>query len=168
MSPSAPSRHSSNSVPLNSRNLCNGVILDHPPRAGHCAKLAVMRPFRRRLAMVIGVWLFCQTSALMIGPVSMCAGMATAVPGQQCTCAHDGGQEACPMHHPAKAKSKSCSCRSTTDTSTLAIASLLGPIAVLPSAISVVDLSLTTDSVPVTVAAPIDGPEPPDAPPPRA
>ena len=128
-----------------------------------------MGPIRRHLGAVIGVWLFCQTSALMIGPVSMCTGMATAVPGQQCTCAHDGGQQACPMHHPTTAKSKSsCSCRSTTDTSTLAIASLLGPIAVLPSAIRVVDLTLTTDSVPDVIAAPIDGPELPDAPPPRA
>jgi len=128
-----------------------------------------MRPIRRHLASVIGVWLLCQTSALVIGPASMCAAMPTAVPEQQCTCAHDAGQQACPMHHPTTAKSKSsCSCRSGTDPSTLAIASLLGPIAVLPSAIEVADLSLTTDSVPVMVAAPIDGPELPDAPPPRA
>ena len=126
-----------------------------------------MRPIRRHLASVIGVWLLCQTSALVIGPASMCAGMATAVPEQQCTCAHDGGQQTCPMHHPGTTKS-SCSCRSSTDTSTLAIASLLGPIAVLPSAIEVADLSLTTDSVQVMVAAPIDAPDLPDAPPPRA
>jgi hypothetical protein len=128
-----------------------------------------MRAIRRHLALVIGVWLFCQTSALMIGPVSMCAGVPTAVSEQQCTCAHDGGQQACPMHHRTTPQSKSsCSCRSSTDTSTLAIASLLGPIAVLPSAIQVAYLSLTTDSVPVMVAVPIDGPASPDAPPPRA
>ena len=106
-----------------------------------------MRPIRRRLAIVIGIWLFCQMSALMGGPVAMCFGMAADVPGQQCTCAHDAGQQACPMHHPAAPKSKTCSCRSTTDTEALAIASLLGPIAVLPSAIAAVVLPMAADSL---------------------
>ena len=130
-----------------------------------------MRPIRRRLATVIGLWLLCQTFALTAGPVSMCLGMAAAGSGQQCTCAHSGGQEACPMHHPATPKppeSKTCSCRSTTDTSALAIASLLGPIAVLPSVSTAVDFPAAADSVAVAADATIDGPQLPDAPPPRA
>jgi len=81
------------------------------------------------------------------------------------------------MHHPATPKSpnspespesKTCSCRSTTDTSALAIASLLGPIAVLPSVSTAVDFPAAADSVAVTADATIDGPQPPVAPPPRA
>ena len=73
------------------------------------------------------------------------------------------------MHHPATPKppeSKTCSCRSTTDTSALAIASLLGPIAVLPSVSTAVDFPAAADSVAVAADATIDGPQLPDADPP--
>ena len=127
-----------------------------------------MRSIRRHLALIIGGWLVSQTFVLTVVPASMCAGAAVSTPEQACTCSHDGGQE-CPMHHRTAAKSKSsCSCRSTTDTTTLAIASLLGPIAVLPPAINVAAVFLSTDLNRSLVAPPIDVPALPEAPPPRA
>jgi hypothetical protein len=126
-----------------------------------------MRRLRRHLGSVAGVWLLFQACTLMAAPISMCAGAVAVVVEGACTCPAKGATE-CPMHHPAASNStSSCSCRSTTDPTTSAIASLLGPIAVLPPSVDVGAAVQSTDSVPPLVATAIDGLALPDAPPPR-
>ena len=97
-----------------------------------------MQGLRRHFVWIIGAWLLCQSSMLIIVPVSLC-GNGPAIE-QACTCSHADGTE-CPMHHtkkptrttPAGAASAPapCSCRSTSDPSTATLASLFSPVAVL-------------------------------------
>jgi hypothetical protein len=125
-----------------------------------------MRTVRRHLGWSVGAWLLCQVAVLIGTPASMCAGVAPPMVAETCTCAHGDGQ-ACPMHHPVQS-SRTCSCRSTTDDSTVALASLLGPAAVLPSAVALVEPVSKVDVLARLAASPLDTLSVPEAPPPRA
>lgn len=128
-----------------------------------------MCAWRRHFVWIIGVWLLSQSSAMILVPVSLCAGNGASAIGQTCTCAHADGQE-CPMHH-TKSKTRpqsSCSCRSTTDVPAATLASLLGPIAVLTSettiAVTTAKSGLSLVRAVVLLNASIN----PDPPPPRS
>jgi hypothetical protein len=100
-----------------------------------------MTVLRRHFIWIIGAWLLCQSSVMILVPVSLCAASRLAAAEQTCTCGHaDGGE--CPMHHTRTKPQSSCSCRSTTDGPTAILGSLLGSIAVLTSE--------TTATAPVT------------------
>jgi len=124
-----------------------------------------MRPLRRHLAALAGVWLLCQTSILGATSWSVCASTAL-MAAETCTCGHAEGAQ-CPMHHPSASKSN-CSCRSTTDPGSLAMASLLGPIAIVPASTEVAIDPVLVASVPRVDAAVLDLSSHPEAPPPRA
>jgi hypothetical protein len=127
-----------------------------------------MRRLRQHVSGVIGAWLLCQASAMILAPVSLCMDASAAAVQQACTCDHGDGLE-CPMHHTKTTKSKSsCSCRSTTDGPIATLASLVGPTAVLTSRTSVV-ATVTTSGVRMSPEAPLfDASINPDPPPPRA
>jgi hypothetical protein len=128
---------------------------------------AIMRRVRRHVARIAGGWLLFQASVLSLTSVSLCAGMIAAAAAQSCTCAHGDGQE-CPMH-PSKPTSKSsCSCRSTNDSTTAALVSLVGPVAVLARAASIVAPSAISTFQVTARTSPAATPVAPDPPPPRA
>jgi hypothetical protein len=127
-----------------------------------------MTILRRHFIWIIGAWLLCQSSVMILVPVSLCAASRLAAAEHACTCAHADGPE-CPMH-PTKTKTsqKSCSCRSTTDVPTAILVSLTGSVAILTSEPTVVAMDATSSlsGIPETVLlnASID----PDPPPPRS
>src|SRR4051812_24020517 len=88
---------------------------------------------RRRLSMLAAAWLCVQVVLLAATPVVLCVGQSVTGSDVACTCAHGDGLP-CPMHHPAPKTPSSCSCRSAHDRDVAAIASLLGPVAVVPQA----------------------------------
>jgi hypothetical protein len=89
-----------------------------------------MHRLRQHVAWIVGVWLVCQTSAMILVPVSLCGRERGAAVEQACTCAHAAG-DACPMHHAKPKSTSSCSCRSTEDGPTATLISLIGPVALL-------------------------------------
>ena len=127
-----------------------------------------MTILRRHFIWIVGAWLLCQSSVMILVPVSLCAASRLAAAEQTCTCAHADGPE-CPMH-PTKPKTsqKSCSCRSTTDGPTAILGSLLGSIAVLtsetPATATATSSGLSIIRDVVLLNASIN----PDPPPPRA
>jgi hypothetical protein len=125
-----------------------------------------MQAIRQHLAAFIGVWLICQTTALVAAPASLCSGASASSAPEGCTCARDAAHE-CPMHHRTPARSN-CSCRDTNDTTTAIIASLLGPIAVLASPIDGAAPIRATDSITWPAASTLEQPAALDSPPPRA
>ena len=96
------------------------------------SQVCYIRTVRRHLSWFACAWLCCQLSLLTVAPVSLCA-RADQASQPACTCVH-ADNATCPMHHPAKSPS-GCNCRSNApDSGSLAVVSLLGPVAVLPDA----------------------------------
>jgi hypothetical protein len=131
----------------------------------------MMVMLRRHAAWVVGAWLLCQTSAMVLVPVTLCMTDRSGAVQQACTCDHADGQE-CPMHHtrslPRSSSRSSCSCRSTTDGPTATLASLIGPIAVLTSRATAV-ANVTNTQLPTNPDAALFGASRAlDPPPPRA
>jgi hypothetical protein len=134
-----------------------------------------MRGVRRRFSWIIGAWLLCQLSTMVLVPVSLCAS-GTAIE-ESCTCAHADGTE-CPMHHtkkparPALSRSTgapaSCSCRSTTDGPTATLASLFSPAAVLTPATATAATAIAARSGTIADAVLLNASIHPDPHPPRA
>jgi hypothetical protein len=122
---------------------------------------------RRHVAWIVGTWLLCQASAMILVPVSLCVGNGASAVEAACTCAHSGVQE-CPMHHTRTKSPSSCSCRSTTGGPTAILASLLGSIAVLPVAMSVLAATPTSDVSMIRDVFLLNASINPDPPPPRA
>ena len=104
---------------------------------------------------------------LILAPSALCVSLQNTVAVNDCTCDHNDGQP-CPMHHPAPKSKSPCSCRSTTNPDGAAIASLIGPIAIVPASVSFSPFTAGTDAVRRLVASPIESLAVPDAPPPRA
>jgi hypothetical protein len=125
-----------------------------------------MRWVRQHLVLIAGAWLLCQASTLGLTPVSLCAEMTAHATDQRCTCADGDGHE-CPMHHVPTSKS-SCTCRSTNDATTVAVMSLLGPVAVLAHVTSLTAPALSSYVQPNSHSFPLSGAVIPDSPPPRA
>jgi hypothetical protein len=126
-----------------------------------------MTVLRRHFTWIIGAWLLCQSSVMIVVPVSLCATSRLAAAEQTCTCGHADGRE-CPMHHSRTKPQSSCSCRSTTDGPTAILGSLLGSVAVLasetPAAAPATSSGLSITRNVVLSNASIN----PDPPPPRA
>jgi hypothetical protein len=129
-----------------------------------------MVTLRRHVAWVVGAWLLCQTSAMVLVPVTLCMTGPTGAVEQACTCGHTDGE--CPMHHtrslPRSSSRSSCSCRSTTDGPTATLASLIGPTAVLTSGATVVASPTPTRLLSSPDAALFGASRTLDPPPPRA
>lgn len=130
-------------VPLLLGSRCGMTARGRPrslgrPRQGVLACMT-MRSFRRHFVSIIGGWLLCQSSALILVPVSMCAGDRTSAVEQTCACAHAADGQECPMSHTRTTKTtrgqspSSCSCRGTSDAPAAMIVALTGPVAVLTS-----------------------------------
>jgi hypothetical protein len=127
-----------------------------------------MTILRRHFIWIIGAWLLCQSSVMILVPVSLCAASRLAAAEQTCTCAHADGPE-CPMHHTkTKTSQKSCSCRSTTDVPTAILVSLTGSVAILTSETTVAATNTTSSlpAIPGTIL--LNASINPDPPPPRA
>jgi hypothetical protein len=127
--------------------------------------MSTIRCQRTRLAVS---WLVIQFAIIGVTPLSLCASGSDPASPVECTCSH-GANIVCTMHHAAaKRDTRSCSCRGTSSDSTAVLGSLLGPTAVLATAVNLPVLPLVSDrprpfesnSTPVFVV--------PDAPPPRA
>ena len=128
-----------------------------------------MGRLRQRLAWIVGGWLVFQTAALMIAPLSMCAG-AVVAPEQACTCALEGATE-CPMHHHSTTQSKAksdCDCRSTADPAAAILRSLLGPTAITTDVSRHAEPLFSSTLYPHSVLQPLSQFVVPDSPPPRA
>jgi hypothetical protein len=128
---------------------------------------AAMRRVRQHFAGIVGAWLLCQASAMVLVPVSLCTGESAGAVAQACTCSHPDGRE-CPMHHTKTTSRSFCSCRSTTDGPIATLASLIGPIAVLTSRTTVAASVATSGFWTNPEAVLFDASVNPDPPPPRA
>jgi hypothetical protein len=123
-----------------------------------------MGRLRRHIAWIACGWLCCQLALLTSAPVSLFASSTHSTDPIGCTCVHTGNAQ-CPMHHPATPK-PGCECRNTTDPDAATSVSLLGPLAVLATALpEAAPLSITRSPDRhitgfVSIAAPPDGPPP--------
>jgi hypothetical protein len=121
--------------------------------------------FRRHGSWLSALWLCCHLAVLTATPVALLAHSPHTADAIACTCSHTGHDE-CPMHHPKN--KKGCECRSTQDPDAASLVSLLGPIAVMPVAIT----TLAEPPITQLPTYPINkftvAPAAPDGPPPRA
>src|SRR5262249_13207595 len=125
-----------------------------------------MRALRLHLARLAGGLLAIHLSLFAVIPTVLCADLRSSAAGLECTCAHGDGQS-CPLHHHSAAGQKnSCSCQSATDPRNEVLATMFGPMAVLPSTI-LIEHSMTCASVIGPFSRPLDTSSIPDSPPPR-
>ena len=125
-----------------------------------------MSAVRQSVRWLAGVWLCSQLAMMAVTSATLCAGRVDAA-APACTCVH-ADNATCPMHHPAQSRS-TCNCRSNTpDPASLTVVSLLGPVAVMPTAIT----ALAEPPITQLPTYPINkftvAPAAPDGPPPRA
>jgi hypothetical protein len=122
-----------------------------------------MRVLRHRLARFAGAVLALQLCLIAGTPTVFYADLVT----QDCTCPHGDGQM-CPMHHTVTRSNhqQTCSFRSATNANAEAIATMLGPIAMLPTAVHL-SHAMPFVTVSFVVTRPLDSASIPDAPPPR-
>jgi hypothetical protein len=125
-----------------------------------------MRGVRRHLAQIVSGWLLFQLSVFTLTPVSLCAGVTARALEESCICSHGDAQE-CPMHHPKPTSKPSCSCRSTNDSTSAGLVSLVGQVAVLSRATSIIAPSASSHFPVNARTSPADTPIDPDPPPPR-
>jgi hypothetical protein len=135
--------------------------------AGGRAMLGRMRRLRAGLVRVVGGWLVCQVALLAVPPVVLCVGLPQDVAVTVCTCSHTDGRP-CPMHPTAPVSKRSCSCRGASEPGAAAMAALLGPAAVLPTAFRVIASVRHAGVVRPSVSLLSDWILIPDGPPPRA
>ncbi|HEX2457842.1 MAG TPA: hypothetical protein VHI99_29360 [Vicinamibacterales bacterium] len=126
-----------------------------------------MGRMRRALTRVATGWLVCHICLLALTPSVPCKSLQPRTAEASCTCTHAEGP-VCPMHRPsATADPQGCSCRGATDPPAIALASLIGPSAVLPTVVSTI-VPITTPSTLMSAFAPSTNVAlVPDAPPPR-
>jgi hypothetical protein len=120
---------------------------------------------------VAAAWLAIHLSLLVSVPTTLCSADPGPSAKASCECGHQAGM-ACPMHQGKgaarlKAPSRACSCQSAADPLLATVASLLGPLAVLPQSTARLAPPVSVASTAPAAPASLDTPTDPDSPPPR-
>lgn len=130
-----------------------------------------MQWLRTRAAGVAAAWLAVHLSLLVSVPTTLCSADPGPSAKASCECRHETGA-VCPMHQGkgaarSKAPSRVCSCQSATDPLLATVASLLGPLAVLPQSTARLAPPVSVAWTAPAASASLDTPTVPDSPPPR-
>ena len=104
-------------------------------------------------------------------PVALWAATPGASHAEECTCEHPSSG-VCPMHRHSSTSSSSsstaCSVRGALDPLDALVASMIGPVGVMPGFVTTANSIETGDRLPDLEQTALDRPAPPDSPPPRA